>query len=66
MAVLKGRLKMWYGRCGEQWRGMWLRGGIYGFLGIWRDVGGYLLNLQIEIQQSLRFGDVLDVYYGYI
>lgn len=36
------------------------------FLGIWRDVGGYLLNLQIEIQQSLRFGDVLDVYYGYI
>ena len=38
--------------------------GFTDFLGIWRDVGGYLLNLQIEIQQSLRFGDVLDVYYG--
>ncbi len=40
--------------------------GFTDFLGIWRDVGGYLLNLQIEIQQSLRFGDVPDVYYGYI
>lgn len=30
--------------------------GFADFWGIWRDVGGYLLNLQIEIQQSLRFG----------